>query len=203
MSITIDGTDYTLTDGDYDLKALFKRNIVDAGQIKEGVFNANVVAYHTDDNFKSFVQAAYSDGGENSAQLLLVSFGGPDAIMQFVRMTKEHGIKGAKRGTRRSTRAWQSQLIEVLSAIGHKAMDDYFNDHKAELFTKCGVPTDAQKESFEDMLIATGRGTLSYKVSVWDGVGATGDQGSYAVSLAYRLDANNKGRAKRKPAEAK
>lgn len=198
MSITVDGIDYALVDGNYDLGSLFKRNIVDAGQISEEVFNANVVAYHTDDKFKSFVQSAFDDGGENNAQLLLVAFGGPSAILDFIRSAKEHGIKGARRGTKRNTRAWQSQMIEALSAVGHKAMQEYFADNKDELFQKCGVPNESRQDSYEDMLVATGRGTLSYKVSMWEGVGASDDHGKFAISLAYRLDANNKGRAKRK-----
>jgi len=199
----VNGSSYETNDGDYNLDALFKKNIVDAGQIAASVFSANIAAYHTDDSFKSFVRAAYDDGGDNAAQLLLVAFGGPDAIKQLMKSARTHGIKGANKATARKGRGWQSKLIEAISNVGHRAMSDYFNDNKDELFEKCGVPTDSRRESFENMLMATGRGTLSHKVSSWDGVGKAGDKGSFAMALVYRLDGNIKGRAKRDKVEAK
>jgi len=194
---------YETTDGDYNLDALFKKNIVDAGQIAASIFSANIAAYNNDDSFKSFVRAAYDGGGDNAPQLLLVAFGGPEAIKQVMKLARTHGIKGANKATARKGRAWQSQLIGAISDVGHRAMSDYFNDNKDELFEKCGVPTESRRDSFENMLMATGRGTLSHKVSSWDGVGKAGDKGGFAVSLVYRLDGNIKGRAKRDKVEAK
>ena len=201
MSIQVDGRVYSLTDGAYDLKVLFKHNIVLAGQIADAVFNANVINYYTDDSFKGFVRDAYDNGGDNAGQLLLVAFGGPGAIQEVMQSARSNGVKGSKQTSRRK-RAWQSQLIEALVDHGHNAMSAYFNDNKAELMEKCGVPEDDRKENYEDMLISTGRGTLSYKVSTWEGDGAANKSGKYAISLAYRLDANNKGRAKKPKAPA-
>mgnify|MGYP003110377482 CR=1 FL=1 len=200
MSITVDGKEYALTDGSYDLKSIFKHNIMLAGQIAESVFNANVVNYHNDIAFKSFVNDAYDANGENAGSLLLVAFGGPGAIQELMQSAAAHGLKGAKRATARRKRAWQSQLIEALVGHGHDAMRKYFDENRDELMEKCDVPVDDRKENYEDMLIATGRGTLSYKVSMWEGSGATNTGGKYAISLAYRLDANNKGRAKKSKA---
>tara|TARA_R110000787_G_scaffold142168_1_gene255751 strand:- start:1076 stop:1717 length:642 start_codon:yes stop_codon:yes gene_type:complete len=196
MSINVDGREYALTDGDYDLKAMFKHNIVLAGQISEAVFNANVVSYYTDESFKGFATDAYTNGGDNAALLLLVAFGGPGAIGEVMQSARSNGMKGTKQAARRK-RAWQSQLIEALVGHGHNAMSTYFNDNRDELMETCGVPVEDRRENYEDMLIATGRGTLSYKVRTWEGDGAANKDGKYAISLAYRLDANNKGRAKK------
>ena len=202
-TIMIDGREYPLVDGAYDLKVLFKHKIVMANQIAESIFNANVVNYYVDDAFRGFVRDAYDDletGGEDAPQLLLVAFGGPGAIQVVMQSARDNGVRGAQRVTARRKRAWQSQLIEALVGHGHDAMSAYFNANREELMEKCGVPVEDRKENYEDMLIATGRGTLSYKVSMWAGEGATNAVGSFPISLAYRLDANNKGRAKKSKA---
>jgi len=87
-----------LNDGEYNLAAIFKQNIVHSGQISEDTFNENLTAYYADEPFRSFVRSAYDEGGENAPQLLLVAFGGPSAIKELMRSAKAHGIKGSSKG---------------------------------------------------------------------------------------------------------
>jgi len=78
-------------------------------------------------------------------------------------------------------------------------MSDYYEANKEELWSKCEVPTSERSDDYSDMLINTGRGTLGYRVDQWEGVSPKTDaQGKFAITLTYRLDANNKGRAVRK-----
>ena len=77
--------------------------------------------------------------------------------------------------------------------------DRYYEEHKEKMWGDFKIPTEAQSDSFADMLINTGRGTLGCRVDQWEGVSPkTQDEGKYAINLNFRLDANNKGRAKRK-----
>jgi len=125
--------------------------------------------------------------------------GGPGAIGELIKNARSFGIKGTRAGTVRKQRAWQTDFIEALVGIGHGAMEDYYNEHKQELWTKCKVPTDAQSDDYSNMLINTTRGTLGYRVDQWEGTSPkTGAEGKFAITLTYRLDANNKGRAQRK-----
>jgi hypothetical protein len=205
MSITVDGNEYALNVDGYDLSVIFRQNIVKAGQIAESVFNANVVNYHSDETFRGIINSVFDEHGEGNYVLIAIAFGGPGAAQGMADIYSNNGapLKGAKRETARRKRAWQSQLIEALVVIGHDAMRKHFDENRDELMESCGVPVDDRKENYEDMLIATGRGTLSYKVSMWEGEGATNKTGSFPISLAYRMDANNKGRAKKsKPAGA-
>lgn len=185
-----------LNDGEYNLASLFKQNIVHSGQISEETFTQNLTAYYADEPFRSFVRSAYDQGGENAPQLLLIAFGGPGAIKELMRSAKAHGIQGSSKGTVRRTRAWQSQLIEAMSMVGHQAMVNYFNENKDDLFNKCGVPVTDRADNWENMLVATGRGSLSWKVGAWEGVGVSGDDGKHAIAISYRIDANVKGRKK-------
>ena len=198
MSITISGTDYALADGEYNLEVIFNRKMV-GSMVKEEVFEKNVIAYHEQEAFKSFVQTAYDAGGSDSGQLLLVSLGGPAAIGELIKSARSAGIKSARSGTVRKTRAWQTNFIQALVEIGHTAMSEYYDANKEELWSKCEVPTSERSDDYSDMLINTGRGTLGYRVDQWEGVSPKTDaQGKFAITLTYRLDANNKGRAVRK-----
>jgi len=200
MSINVNGTDYETQVGELDLKVVFNHNAIESGLVTQDIFESNVVAFHTSEGFRNFVTKAYSnEKAEKNPQLLLVSMGGPDSIGSLIREARAAGIKSARAGTARRQRAWQTNLIEALVGVGHKAMSDYYDANKQDLWSKCSVPTDAQSDNYADMLINSGRGTLGYKVERWDGVSPkTGDEGTFAITLTYRLDANNKGRAKRK-----
>ena len=199
MSININGTDYeTVSDG-YDLEVVFSKKMVDGGMCTQEIYESNVVAYHSQEAFQNFVNDAFDNGGERNPQLLLVALGGPGAIGDLIKNARSFGIKGTRAGTARKQRAWQTNLIEALVGIGHGAMSDYYNENKEELFTKCSVPTDAQSDDYSQMLINTTRGTLGYRVDQWEGTSPkTGAEGKFAITLTYRLDANNKGRAVRK-----
>ena len=199
-TITHAGTDYDLTVGDYDLEVIFSKKMVAGGMVEEEVFNSNVVAYHTVEPFRNFVNTTFADKGvEKNPQLLLITLGGPDSIVDFIKDARTAGIKGTRAGTARKQSSWMSQLIGALIPVGHSAMKDYYVANKEELWSKCSIPADAQSDDFVQMLINTGRGTIGYKCDEWTGVSSkTGDEGTYAINLNFRLDANNKGRAKRK-----
>lgn len=199
MSINIKGTDYETDCGGYDLEVVFSKKMVDGGMVSQDIYESNVVAYHSQEAFKNFVNDAYDNGGDRNPQLLLVALGGPGAIGDLIKNARSHGIKGTRAGTVRKQRAWQTNLIEALVAVGHGAMQEYYDANKQDLWSKCNVPTDAQSDDYSNMLINTTRGTLGYRVDQWEGTSPkTGAEGKFAITLTYRLDANNKGRAQRK-----
>lgn len=200
MSINVNGTDYSLTDGDYDLSAMFHKQMSEQGAFPKEKFTKNVVAYHETEAFRTFVQNAYNqevDGGPDSPQLFLVTFGGPEAIQSVLGNSRKAGIKGARAGQQRKSRAWQTNFAEAMTGIGWSAMEDYYNTNKEELFSKCGIPNESRTDDFVTMLINTGRGTLGCRVAQWKGVSSkSGVDGTFPINLGFRLDANNKGRSK-------
>ena len=197
-TITIDGTDYSLTDGDYPLSEIFKKEMTDNGHVKEGLFEANVKSYHSDDNYRAFVQDAYDSEGSGHASLLLVAVGGPGMIAETIRQARKHGIKSALRAAAKKEKAWEAKLMGVLSEVMHEAGAAYYAANKEELFEKCGIPNDARTDDYIQALVNSGKGNLGCKVHTVEGTSEWGKFGKYSVTLAYRLDINNKTRASNK-----
>ena len=200
--VTINGTDYTLVDGNYLLADVFKKSSVDAGHIKGEVFNANVVAYHSDDSFRSFIQDGFDADGENHPNLLLVAFGGPGAIASVMREARKHGIKSALRGAAKKEKSWEAKLMSILAGVMHEAGAAYYAENKESLFEKCGVPNDSRTDDYIQVLVNSGKGNLGCKVHTMEDTSQWGKFGKYSVTMAYRIDINNKTRASHKTAPA-
>lgn len=201
-TVTINGTDYSLTDGDYSLAAVFKKSSADAGHFSTDVFEANVVSYHSDESFRAFVQDAYDEQGENHPNLLLVAFGGPAAIAKVMRDARKAGIKSALRGAARKEKPWEAKLMAVLSEVMHEAGAAYYAENKDSLFEKCGVPNDARTDDYVQVLVNSGKGNLGCKVHTMEATSQWGKEGKYSLTLAYRIDINNKTRASNKTTAA-
>tara|TARA_R110000824_G_scaffold108475_3_gene255535 strand:- start:3005 stop:3664 length:660 start_codon:yes stop_codon:yes gene_type:complete len=202
-TITIEGTDYSLVDGNYDLSTIFKKEAAFGGAIPDGqtLFSANVKAYHSDDAYRSMVQDAFDSKGENHPTLLMVSFGGPGQIASLIREARKHGVKSALRGSQAKEKPWEAKLMAVLSEVMHSAGEQYFNDNKEALFEKCGVPNDARSDSYVEVLTNSGKGNLGCRVHSEQATSKWGRNAKYSWTLAYRIDINNKTRASSKAAE--
>lgn len=196
-TITIEGTDYSLVDGNYDLSAIFKKDAAFGGSIPDGetLFNANVKAYHSDDSYRSMVQDAFDSKGENHPTLLMVSFGGPGQIASLIREARKHGVSSALRGSQARDKPWEAKFMGVLSEVMHTAGEQYFQENKDSLFDKCGVPNDARSDSYIEVLTNSGKGNLGCRVYSEEATSQWGRHAKYSWTLAYRIDINNKTRA--------
>ena len=199
-TITIEGTDYSLVDGNYDLSSIFKKDAAFGGAIPDGeaLFGSNVKAYHSDDAYRAMVQEAYDSKGENHPTLLMVSFGGPGQIAELMRNARKHGVKSAMRGSQAKDKPWEAKLMAVLADVMHTAGEQYFNDNKDALFEKCGVPNDSRSDSYIEVLTNSGKGNLGCKVHSEQATSQWGKTAKYSTTLAYRIDINNKTRASSK-----
>ena len=201
-TITIEGTDYSLSDGDYSLASIFKKEMVDGGMVPETVFHANVKSYHSDDSYRAFIQEMFDTKGDGHPSLLLVAVGGPGQIAETIRAARSHGIKSAMRGAARKEKPWEAKLMAVLSEVMHSAGSAYYAENKEALFEKCGVPNDARTDDYIEVLVNSGKGNLGCKVHTVEATSKWGKEGKYSVTLAYRLDINNKTRASNKTTTA-
>ena len=202
-TITIEGIDYSLVDGDYDLSAMFKKDTAYSGGIPDGeaIFGANVKAYHSDDAYRAMVQEAYDEDGEHAPLLLMVSFGGPGQIASMIRTARKHGVKSALRGSQAKDKPWEAKFMAVISEVMHKAGEQYFLENKDSLFEKCGVPNDARSDNYIEILTNSGKGNLGCKVHSEQATSKWGKEAKYSWTLAYRIDINNKTRASAKKTE--
>ena len=186
-TVTIEGIDYSIQDGEYNLNKVFQLEMVDEGHVDKGVFLANVQAYHSDSGFRTFVQECVDAGQGDKikyAQLMLCAFGGPESVKDTVRSARAAGIRSA------------------LSAVMHDSGKRYFEEKKEVLFEKCGVPNDARSDDYIELLVNSGKGNLGCKVHTVEATSKWGKEGKYSVTLAYRLDINNKTRASNKTTAA-
>ena len=200
--VTIDGTDYSLNDGDYNLAAMFKKDAADQGHIQAEVFNANVVTYHSDESFKNLMREEYEKDGENAGICLLVAFSGPQSITDVGRAARRHGLKASTRSAAKRKKPWEAKVMAKLAKVMHKAGQEYFEANMQNIFEECGVPNDKRVGDFVQLLVNSGKGNLGSKVHTIEETSQWGKPGPYAVTLAYRLDINNRTRASNKAPKA-
>ena len=204
-TVTIEGIDYSIQDGEYNLNKVFQLEMVDEGHVDKGVFLANVQAYHSDSSFRTFVQECVDAGQGDKikyAQLMLCAFGGPESVKDTVRSARAAGISSAARGGAKKDKPWEAKLMSALSAVMHDSGKRYFEENKEVLFEKCGVPNDARSDDYIELLVNSGKGNLGCKVHTVEATSKWGKEGKYSVTLAYRLDINNKTRASNKTTAA-
>ena len=85
--------------------------------------------------------------------------------------------------------------MKILAEVMHDAGKDYYEENKEALFEKCGVPNDARTDDYTQIIENTGKGNLGCKVHTKEATSQWGKEGKYSLTLAYRIDINNKTRA--------
>ena len=116
-----------------------------------------------------------------------------------MRDARKAGIKSALRGAPKKNKSWEAKVMAILSSVMHEAGKGYYAEHSAAMFEKCGVPNDARTADYIQMLVNSGKGNLGCKVHTLENVTSEwGKTGDYAMTLAYRIDINNKTRASNK-----
>jgi len=192
--IEFEGTEYSLegTDG-VDLEEVFKRSVATTLN-QEDSFVANIVAYHTNERFRTLVD----DKKDEIGIMMLIACSGPTGVKDLIDAARAHNVAGAGRGAVKRQRAWTSTISEVVFSQGWDAMETYYAENKESLWEKYKVPNDARKDTFAEVAASTGKGSWSRSVADYNGVSAaTGEACQGKISIVLRLDANNKGRAKK------